>query len=176
MGENNIKLALVTGATAGIGKGVVKFLARNNVRVVMVARSMEKLEMVKKEVGGNCEMVACDMADRQDVVKMAQTVLEEYGVPDLLVNNAGCYYFQHFADKDYDSWQRMVDLNIMGYLILMAEFINPMKSRGSGYIVNITSDSQREAFPGLAVYTGTKFFWEGATQSIRSVIKFFYCY
>ena len=168
MGEHNIKLALVTGATAGIGKGVVRLLARNNVKVVMVGRSKEKLEMVKNEVGGDCEMVTCDMADREDIIRMAQSVLVEHGVPDLVVNNAGCYYFQHFADKDYASWQRMIDLNIMGYLILMAEFINPMKSRGSGYIVNITSDSQREAFPGLAVYTGTKFFWEGATQSIRS--------
>ena len=58
---------------------------------------------------------------------MEHRVIREHGVPDLVVNNAGCYYIQNFCDRDYDSWERMLSLNIMGYLLLIGEFINPMK-------------------------------------------------
>ena len=67
------------------------------------------------------------MGCRRDIVTMAQKVISKYGVPDLIVNNAGCYYIQQFCDRDYDSWERMVNLNIMGYLIIIGEFINHMK-------------------------------------------------
>ena len=129
-----------------------------------MSRSRDKLEGLAGEIrsgGGEAEVEECDMSIRQSIVTMAERVISKYGVPDLIVNNAGCYYIQQFADKDYDSWERMVNLNIMGYLITIGEFINPMKvnfglidiinkvnmtfdqDRGSGVIVNITSDSER---------------------------------
>ena len=122
------------------------------------------MEAIAEEIrsgGGEAEVEECDMSCRSDVVTMASRVISKYGVPDLIVNNAGCYYIQQFCDRDYDSWERMVSLNIMGYLIIIGEFINPMKvpsgynniinkvnmtfeqERGSGVIVNITSDSER---------------------------------
>jgi len=174
MSAPKYSLALVTGASLGIGRGVALRLAREGVKVILVARSRDKLEILAKEIrsgGGEAEPEECDMGCRESVVTMAQRVITKYGVPDLIVNNAGCYYIQQFCDKGYDSWERMISLNIMGYLVLIGEFINPMKERGSGVIVNITSDSEREAFPGLMVYTGTKFFWAGATSSLRQEIK-----
>ena len=103
-----------------------------NLKVILVARSMAKLEAVAMEIrseGGVAEVEECDMSCRQGVVTMAQRVISNYGVPDLIVNNAGCYYIQQFCDRDYDSWERMVRLNIMGYLIIIGEFLNPMKVR-----------------------------------------------
>ena len=100
--------------------------------MILVARSRDKLESVAKEIrsgGGEAEPEECDMSCRESVVTMAQRVITKYGVPDLIVNNAGCYYIQQFCDKDYDSWERMISLNIMGYLVLIGEFINPMKVR-----------------------------------------------
>ena len=88
------------------------------------------MEAIAKEIqsgGGKAEVEECDMSCRRDIVTMAQKVISKYGVPDLIVNNAGCYYIQQFCDRDYDSWERMVNLNIMGYLIIIGEFINHMK-------------------------------------------------
>ena len=69
----------------------------------------------------------CDLAKREDIVRMAARVKEEVGVPDLIVNNAGAYYFQRLEDRDYNSWERMINLNIMAYLVIIAEFLTEMK-------------------------------------------------
>merc|ERR1719158_917879 len=98
---------------------------------------------------------------------MAGKVKEDFGIPDLVVNNAACYSLQEFCNKDYDSWEKMISLNINGYLYVIGEFLPEMKERGSGHIVNISSDSERVAFPGFVVYTGTKFFWAGASDALR---------
>ena len=90
--------------------------------------------------------------------------------------------FQDFCAKDYGSWERMVSMNILGYLFTIGEFLPEMRARGSGHLVNISSDSERAAWPGEAaghvctpsfpapgftVYTGTKFFWAGASEALR---------
>ena len=67
------------------------------------------------------------VSNREEIIRMATRVKEELGVPDLIVNNAGAYYFQRLEDKDYDSWDRMIDLNILGYLLIIAEFLADMK-------------------------------------------------
>ena len=71
----------------------------------------------------------CDLAKREDIVRMATRVKEEVGVPDLIVNNAGAYYFQRLEDRDYNSWDRMINLNIMAYLVVIGEFLADMKVR-----------------------------------------------
>lgn len=168
------KVALVTGASMGIGAAIAKLLATKGMTVILVSRSQEKLEGVLKEIedgGGKGVVLTCDTSCREQVVEMARKVKEDLGVPDLVVNNAACYTLQEFCDKDYPSWEKMISLNINGYLYIIGEFLPEMKERGSGHVVNISSDSERVAFPGFAVYTGTKFFWAGAAESIRKEIS-----
>ena len=69
----------------------------------------------------------CDLTIRENIVRLATRVKEEVGVPDLIVNNAGAYYFQRLEDRDYESWDRMIKLNIMGYLLIISEFLADMK-------------------------------------------------
>jgi len=170
MSENNFKLALITGASAGIGAAVAKLLARKGIKVVLVARGEEKLAEILRSIeeeGGEGWIIPCDVATKEGILAMAKKVKDEIGVPDILVNNAGSYYLQDFCDCDYSSWERMVNMNILGYLFTIGEFLPAMKDRGSGHIVNISSDSERVAFPGFTVYTGTKFFWAGASDALR---------
>jgi len=170
MGESNFKLALITGASAGIGAAVAKLLARKGVKVVLVARRKEKLAEVLssiEEEGGSGWIIPCDVGAKEGILSMAKQVKEEIGLPDIVVNNAGSYYMQDFCDCDYSSWERMVNMNILGYLFTIGEFLPAMKERGSGHIVNISSDSERAAFPGFTVYSGTKFFWAGASDALR---------
>ena len=158
----------------GIGATTAKLLASKGMTVILVARSKDKLEGVCKEIeeaGGKGVVLTCDTSSREQVVELAGRVKKDLGVPDLIVNNAGCYSAQVFCDKDYDSWEKMISININGYLYVIGEFLSEMKERGSGHIVNITSDNERVAFPGFAVYSGTKFFWAGATDAIRKEIS-----
>ena len=130
MSSGRFGLALVTGASAGIGAAVASLLSRQGCTVILVARSREKLTALSskiKEEGGRCLVMECDLAKREDIVRMAARVKEEVGVPDLIVNNAGAYYFQRLEDRDYNSWERMINLNIMAYLVIIAEFLTDMK-------------------------------------------------
>lgn len=170
----NFKIALVTGASMGIGAATAKVLASKGMTVILVGRSRDKLEGVCKaieEAGCKGVVITCDTSSREQVVDMAAKIKKDIGIPDLIVNNAGCYCVQEFCDKDYDSWEKMISVNINGYLYIIGEFLPEMKERGSGHIVNVSSDSERVAFPGFAVYTGTKFFWAGAADSIRKEIS-----
>ena len=69
----------------------------------------------------------CDLSVRENIVRLASRVKEEVGVPDLIVNNAGAYYFHRLEDGDYSTWDRMINLNIMAYLVIIAEFLADMK-------------------------------------------------
>ena len=132
MSPPRFRLALVTGASAGIGAAVSSLLASQGSTVVLVARSRERLTTLATQIqeeGGKCLVMECDLANKEDIVRMAARVKEEVGVPDLIVNNAGAYYFQRLEDKDYDSWDRMINLNIMAYLVVIGEFLADMKVR-----------------------------------------------
>ena len=123
-------LALVTGASAGIGAAMAVLLARQGTTVVLVSRSREKLSSLASQIeeeGGRCLVRECDLGDREDIVRMASRLKEEVGVPDLIVNNAGAYYFHRLEDGEYNTWERMINLNIMAYLVIIAEFLAEMK-------------------------------------------------
>ena len=125
-----LRLALVTGASSGIGASVSLLLARRGLTVVLVSRSSHNLSTVRHQIeeeGGRCEVMECDLTLREDIVRLAARVKEKVGVPDLIVNNAGAYYFQRLEDRDYESWDRMIKLNIMGYLLIISEFLADMK-------------------------------------------------
>ena len=94
-------------------------------------------------------------------------MLSSLGVPDILVNNAGVCTMGAVVEADYDSWDKMIDVNIRSHLHLLGEFLPGMKERGTGHVVNITSDSEKEPFQNLAVYCGTKHFWTGMSAALR---------
>ena len=124
------RLALVTGASAGIGAAVSLELARQGITVILVSSSRLKLTSLATQIereGGRAVVMDCDLTVRENIVRLAARVKEEVGVPDLIVNNAGAYYFQRLEDKDYNSWDRMINLNIMAYLVIIAEFLTEMK-------------------------------------------------
>ena len=103
---------------------------------------------------------------------MAADVVAELGVPDILVNNAGVDKIGPIFDADYDGWDQMIDVNIRSHLLLLGEFLPGMKERGTGHVVNITSELEKKVYPGMAVYCGTKHFWTGASEAIRSLFIF----
>ncbi|XP_013408721.1 uncharacterized protein LOC106172517 [Lingula anatina] len=167
------KVAVVTGASCGIGAAISRHLAAAGAKVAMAARREEMLnelkETIKKE-GGEAIAVKCDVSNRTQVKEMIKQTEESFGPVDILVNSAGVWYFSFMKNVQEDEWERTVDVNIKGVLNCIGAVLSDMCERRSGHIVNISSDSGRVASIGMAVYTGTKFFMEGMTRTLRQEV------
>jgi NADP-dependent 3-hydroxy acid dehydrogenase YdfG len=103
-----------------------------------------------------------------DVQALVQKTEDSLGPVDILVNVAGVMYFTLMQNVNMDQWERTVDVNCKGTMYSIGAVLPKMLSRGKGHIVNITSDAGRKSFPGLGIYSGSKFFVEAVSQALRS--------
>lgn len=154
------RVAIVTGASSGIGAAVARALAGAGAAVVLGARREDRLESVAAEIegaGGRAAFRATDVAVRADVEALAALALERFGRIDVLVNNAGLMPLSPVAELRVDDWERMVDVNVKGVLFGIAAVLPAMLERGTGHVVNVGSVAGRRPFPGGSVYSATKF-------------------
>ncbi|KAF2432937.1 nonribosomal peptide synthetase 10 [Tothia fuscella] len=164
------RVAVVTGASSGIGAAVAVALAREGAHVALAARRIEALEDVKNKCvarGRKVIIHKTDVTDKSQVESLMRTTTEELGPVDILVSCAGVMYFTMMANVMIDDWDRTVDVNCKGLLHCLASTVPGMLSRGSGHIVAISSDAGRKVFPGLGVYSASKFFVEATLQALR---------
>ncbi|HSG50226.1 MAG TPA: SDR family oxidoreductase [Longimicrobiales bacterium] len=153
-------MALITGASSGIGEAVARALAEQGTRVALVARRRERLEALAEEIrrsGGEAMVQPADVTDRIALAKAAAAVREEWGGVRILVNNAGIMPLSPMAHLRVEDWERMVDVNVKGVLFGIAAVLPDMLAEGDGHIVNVGSLAGRRPFPGGAVYSATKF-------------------
>ena len=153
------KVALITGASSGIGAGVAKLLAANGVKVALAARRIDKLKTILKEIrqaGGEGLVVEMDVVDQASVKKGVDTVVKTYGTIDILVSNAGLMPLSDVESLKVDEWHRMVDVNIKGTLNTTAAVLPILIKQNSGHIFNLSSIAGRKLFKGLSVYCATK--------------------
>lgn len=163
------RVAIVTGASSGIGAGLARMLARRGARVVLVARRRERLEEIAAEItaaGGTAMALACDVEQRAAVDAAAAAVIERFGRIDLLVNNAG--YNRHVLFKDHDvaDIERMMRVNYLSVVYWIKAALPAMRAQGSGWIVNLSSVAGRLGQPDEAAYAATKFAVAGLTESL----------
>lgn len=164
------QVAVITGASGGIGRATALVLAGAGVRVCLGARRLEQLQAVVEEVrskGGHAIAVKTDVSKRAEVKNLVAQAEKEFGPVDILVNNAAIWSFTLMTSLQEDDWERMVDINCKGVLNGIGAVLGSMVSRKKGHIVNISSEGGLKAFSGLAVYCGTKFFVEGLTHTMR---------
>ncbi len=158
------KTALVTGATAGIGRATALELARDGAHVIVsgrdARRGAETVAAIEAE-GGSARFVAADLGDLASVARLA----EEAADADVLVNNAGTYTFSPTADQDVASFETMFDVNVRGAFFLTAALAPRMAARGWGSIVNITTMAAEVGFVGGAAYGATKAALAALTRS-----------
>lgn len=136
------KVALVTGATQGIGKATALLLAREGARVALVARGRDGLERCVKEIasaGGEALALQCDVSRAEDLERAVKAVTERWGGLDILVNNAGTSMRGPFEEVDDAMWQADLDLKLMAAVRLSRLAVPLMKARGGGRIVNVTN-------------------------------------
>jgi len=176
MGNLNGCVAVVTGASSGIGEAIAVDLARQGATVVATARRKDRLDALAASTP-NIHAIACDVADADSVRAMVAETVERFGRIDVLVNNAGLGLTGYATQITLDEWQQMVDVNVMGVLncthIALSHLIEAAKgARGVADIVNISSVAGRKALPGSSVYAATKFavnaFSDGIRQELAS--------
>ncbi|PYI21792.1 acetyl-CoA synthetase-like protein [Aspergillus violaceofuscus CBS 115571] len=164
------RVAVVTGASSGIGAAVATALAREGCHVALAARRVEALESLQKQLathGGKIIAKKTDVTNKAQVDALFHDTTQELGPVDILVSCAGVMYFTMMANVQTDEWERTVDVNCKGLLHCLSATVPGMLSRGAGHIVAISSDAGRKVFPGLGVYSASKFFVEATLQSLR---------
>lgn len=166
------KLAVVTGASRGIGLAIAQTLASEGVRLVLVARDRKPLAEAAKRVGGGALIVAADVTQPADVKRLFATVRRHSDRLDVLVNNAGVFTYKAFEHTTLEDWRSNIEANLTS-LFLTTQAALPLMGRRqrNGHVVNILSISSREAFPRCSAYCASKFGALGLTRVLAEELR-----
>jgi NAD(P)-dependent dehydrogenase (short-subunit alcohol dehydrogenase family) len=164
------RTVIVTGASRGIGRATAEAFARAGAWVGMIARSEAALAEAAHQVGGHA--IAADISVAADVHRLTDYLVDLLGdVPDVLVNAAGAFGLAPFAETEPEVFDRLVSANLRGPFLLTRAFLPLMLARRSGLIVNIGSVAGRQAFPGNAAYSATKFGLRGMHEVLAAELR-----
>lgn len=159
------KIALVTGASRGIGEGVARELARQGAKVMLLARNGDLVQNVAREIGGVA--VACDVSDYAAVERAVADTRQKLGGLDILVNNAGVIEpIAALADSDPAAWARSIQINLIGGYNTVRAVIDGMLATGGGTIVNVSSGAAHRPLEGWSAYCAGKAGFAMVTRSI----------
>ncbi len=163
------KVAVVTGASSGIGAGIAEVFAEEGAKVVCVARREKDGKAVAESIqrrGGSAMFVRCDIADERQVREMVAKTLEAFGRIDVLVNNAGVNFVKAFDELTAEDWDRVIGVDLRGTFLCIRGCIGQFLKQGSGNVVNIASVHTMACLPGAAPYDAAKWGMVGLTKSL----------
>jgi len=164
------KVAVITGASSGIGEATAEALAAEGASVVISARRRDRLEDLVERIsgdGGKAVAVECDITEEEQAHGLIRQAKDEFGRVDILVNNAGVMQLSEVEKGLSDEWRTMFEVNVLGLLYVTDAAIETMKEQGSGHLVNISSLASRGTRPALGVYSGTKMAVNGISEALR---------
>lgn len=164
------KTAVITGASSGIGAATALELARHGVNIVAAALDQTGLDKLVKDIesaGGHASGLVTDVSRLEDTQALVKHATDTFGTVDILINNAGLMLFSAWSDIAWDDWNKMVDVNIKGYLNAIASVLPVMLSKSDGQILNMASVAGHQVDAGAGVYSSTKFFVHAMTESMR---------
>jgi short-subunit dehydrogenase len=163
------KIAVVTGASSGIGAATARRLAHEGMQVVLVARRLDRLEELTKEIrkgGGQAHAIPADLTQETERVGVFQEITERYGDVDTLVNNAGLGWYGYGSDMSWKTAWEMLQVNVEAVVQLTIGFLGRMRVRDAGHIINVGSISGSIPSQGIALYGATKSFLDNFTTAL----------
>jgi len=158
------RVAVVTGASSGIGEATARALAATGHRLALLARRADRIETLAGELGNGAIAIAADVTDRSALATAAERVKNELGGADILVNNAGVMLLAPFSGEQHAESRQMVEVNLLGAISATEVFLDQLRD-GEGDLVNISSVAGRTARPGNAVYAATKWGINGWSEA-----------
>jgi short-subunit dehydrogenase len=164
------KVIIVTGASDGIGEAIARKLAHAGAKVVLAARSDEKLAALAHELSGSVAVHA-DMTQQADIQNLIDRTMEIDGRIDILINNAGQGMMGPAENIDIDKYKHIMNLNVYGPLYAMQLVIPKMREQGGGMILNISSRVSKNYYPNLSAYASTKYALNAISLTAREELK-----
>ena len=163
------RIALVTGASRGLGRSMAAELARNGATLALVAREPAKLAEAADEIraiGGVVETFTADVSKEDAVAALEKEVAAKLGRVQILINNAGYNQRKNLTDFTFDEWRGIMDTNVNGVFLMCRAFLPHMQGTGYGRILNMASMMARVSLPQRAAYSTTKFAVRGLTTAL----------
>lgn len=167
------EVAIVTGASSGIGEATAEALASRGASVVLAARRADELEAVAERIrteGGEALVVPTDVTEDDDIDALIAETVDEFETIDILVNNAGVMLLEPLESADRDNLRQMIEVNLLGLMNLTHAALPTMQAQDSGHIVNISSTAGRRAGAKSSGYNATKFGVNAFTEAVRQEV------
>ena len=161
------RVAVVTGASSGIGAATARALAADGDAVALLARRQDRIQALAAELGNGSIAVQADVTDRDSLTAAATRVQDELGGADVLVNNAGIMLLGPFSSEQHQDYRAMIEANLLGAITATEVFLDQLKAGGAGDLINISSVAGRTARAGNGVYAATKWGINGWSESLR---------
>lgn len=170
------QVAIITGASRGIGKAISVTFANAGAHVVLAARTEPDLAQVANEIkrrrsASQTMSIRMNVSDEEDVARMVEQVVEGFGRVDILVNNAGLWAFKPVINTRVDEWDRMMETNLRGVFLCSKAVLRPMMRQRSGQIINISSAAGKRGYQNMAAYCASKFGVTGFTEALAEEVR-----
>jgi short-subunit dehydrogenase len=168
------KVAVITGASSGIGAETAKKMAEEGLQVVLVARREDRLAGLASEIrvaGGKADVVAGDLAQESQRKRIHDQVLADYARADVLVNNAGFGWYGYYADMPWPTALEMIQVNNAAVAHMTSLFLPEMRARNAGHIINVSSIAGGIPSQGVALYSATKSFLDAFTTALHREMR-----
>lgn len=164
------KIALITGATSGIGKAIAECFAKNGINLILCGRRQDRLDELQTELGQKTKVhtLNFDIRDKELVASCINGLPDNFSKIDILINNAGNAHGLDFINEgSIDDWDAMLDINVKGLLYVSKAIIPKMVERKEGHIINIGSTAGKEVYPRGNVYCASKYAVDAINQGMR---------
>jgi NADP-dependent 3-hydroxy acid dehydrogenase YdfG len=165
------RVAVITGASSGIGEATARALTADGYRVALLARRLDRIQTLAHELGDGAVAIEADVTDRDSITAASQRVQVELGRLDVLINNAGVMLLGPFSAELSGDYRRMIETNLLGAITTTEVFLDQLIAGGGGELINLSSVAGRTARPGNAVYAATKWGMNGWSESLRQQLQ-----
>ena len=166
------RVAMVTGASAGIGRALARALVADGMKVAALARRVERLDALQAELGEGLLPLPCDLRDEAAIRGAFAAVAARWGGVDVLINNAGLGHKQSLVDGETEAWREMLEVNVLALTVCTREALQQMLARGvDGHVLHLSSMASHRVPPGSGMYSATKYAVRALTEALRKELR-----